>query len=135
MLVLTRKVNEQIVIGDNIKITLLRVRGNSIRLGIDAPPEVRIIRSELESRDPKSDTEVDVEIEIDDRGQVFAHPQVDSTRPPKERSSQNRVGHLIEESEAIPAGATNRSIFVGRIHRPERDQSGNSPLSTFMSPR
>jgi len=71
MLVLTRKVNEQIVIGDNIKITLLRVRGNSIRLGIDAPPEVRIIRSELETRDPKSDAEVNVEVEIDDRGQSF----------------------------------------------------------------
>ena len=48
MLVLTRKLNEQILIGDDIKITLLRVRGNTVRLGIEAPRDRRIIRGELE---------------------------------------------------------------------------------------
>lgn len=47
MLVLTRKMDEQILIGDNIKITLLRVRGNSVRIGIEAPRDVRVVRSEL----------------------------------------------------------------------------------------
>ena len=47
MLVLTRKADEQILIGDNIKITLVRVRGNSVRIGIDAPREVRVVRGEL----------------------------------------------------------------------------------------
>ncbi len=50
MLVLTRKTDEQILIGDNIKITLVRVRGNSVRIGIEAPRDVRIVRGELESR-------------------------------------------------------------------------------------
>lgn len=47
MLVLTRKLNEKILIGDNIVITVLEVRGDSIRLGIDAPRGVTIQRSEV----------------------------------------------------------------------------------------
>ncbi len=48
MLVLTRKVGEQIVIGDNVTVVVNRVAGNRISLGIQAPPEVRIIRGELQ---------------------------------------------------------------------------------------
>ncbi len=47
MLVLTRKLQEQIVIGDNIKVTILRVKGNTVRLGIEAPRQVRVVRAEL----------------------------------------------------------------------------------------
>jgi carbon storage regulator CsrA len=47
MLVLTRKVQEQIQIGDNVTITILRMKGRAVRVGIDAPKEVRICRGEL----------------------------------------------------------------------------------------
>ena len=47
MLVLTRKANQQIQIGENVVITVLAVKGNSVRLGIEAPREVRVIRGEL----------------------------------------------------------------------------------------
>lgn len=47
MLVLTRKANESIVIGDNITVTLLQCRGDRARIGIEAPAEVKIRRSEL----------------------------------------------------------------------------------------
>jgi carbon storage regulator len=47
MLVLTRKLMEKLVIGDNICITVVRIEGGQVRLGIEAPPDVRIIRSEL----------------------------------------------------------------------------------------
>lgn len=47
MLVLSRKLNEQIQIGDNITVTILRVKGNSVRVGIEAPRSVRVVRSEL----------------------------------------------------------------------------------------
>ena len=48
MLVLSRKVNESIVIGKDITITVLEIKGNRIRLGIEAPKECRVVRSELE---------------------------------------------------------------------------------------
>jgi|GEM_PF-3310572 len=47
MLVLTRKTNQKVSIGDDVTITVLRVKGNTIRLGIEAPRGVRVIRSEL----------------------------------------------------------------------------------------
>jgi carbon storage regulator len=46
MLVLTRKVNEAILIGDDIKITLLNIESDRIRIGIDAPKSMRIFRYE-----------------------------------------------------------------------------------------
>ncbi len=49
MLVLSRKQNQEIVIGDGIKITVLKIKGNTIRLGIDAPKDVKVIRGELSS--------------------------------------------------------------------------------------
>ena len=50
MLVLTRKKGEAIVIDGGLKITVLEVHGNSTRLGIEAPKEVPVIRSELLNR-------------------------------------------------------------------------------------
>ena len=47
MLVLTRKENESLVIGENIKLTILAVKGSQVRVGIDAPREVPIQRQEL----------------------------------------------------------------------------------------
>ena len=47
MLVLTRKEGEQIVIGENIRVTILAIKGNRVRLGLAAPPEVSIVRQEL----------------------------------------------------------------------------------------
>ena len=47
MLVLSRKKNEKIVIDSNITITIVEVRGDKVRLGFDAPPEVKIFRSEV----------------------------------------------------------------------------------------
>lgn len=50
MLVLTRKEKESIRIGKNIKITVLSVRGNRIRIGVEAPPATTVVRDELEDR-------------------------------------------------------------------------------------
>ena len=48
MLVLSRKVGQEIVIGDNVRITVTKVSGNRVTLGVDAPHHVRILRGELE---------------------------------------------------------------------------------------
>jgi len=47
MLVLTRRIGESVLIGDEIEVTLLDVKGDSVRLGIRAPRETRIQRSEI----------------------------------------------------------------------------------------
>jgi len=47
MLVLSRKTNEKIYIGDDIVITLVAVQGNKVRIGIEAPGDVAILRAEL----------------------------------------------------------------------------------------
>jgi len=48
MLVLSRKVGERIQIGDNITVVINRVAGNRVTIGIEAPGEMRIVRSELQ---------------------------------------------------------------------------------------
>ena len=70
MLVLTRKTAEQILIGNDIKITVVRIQGNSVRIGIDAPRDLRVIRGELEASDSKQMAD---EFELSDREQAFAH--------------------------------------------------------------
>ena len=47
MLVLSRKINERILIGENIRITVVATRGSQVRIGIEAPAEVSIFREEL----------------------------------------------------------------------------------------
>ena len=47
MLVLGRKEEQTIRIGDNIRVTILRIKGNFVRVGVEAPEQVRILREEL----------------------------------------------------------------------------------------
>lgn len=47
MLILTRKPGESLYIGDNVKVTIVEIKGNQIRVGIDAPSELRIYREEI----------------------------------------------------------------------------------------
>ncbi|MNF90678.1 hypothetical protein D3C84_732550 [compost metagenome] len=50
MLILTRKVGESIVINDDIKVTILGVKGMQVRIGIDAPKDVQVHREEIFKR-------------------------------------------------------------------------------------
>ena len=47
MLVLTRKLGESITIGDDIRITVMAVKGNQVKIGIEAPTETKIYREEI----------------------------------------------------------------------------------------
>lgn len=49
MLILSRKKNETVQIGDGVSITVIRVSGNKVRLGIVAPKETRVLRIELDA--------------------------------------------------------------------------------------
>jgi carbon storage regulator len=59
MLVLSRKQSERIVIGSSILITVLKVDGNHVRLGIEAPSTTPIVRAELLSRQDRHPEGVD----------------------------------------------------------------------------
>jgi|TARA_R110000824_G_scaffold185529_5_gene366490 carbon storage regulator CsrA len=51
MLVLSRRLDESILIGDNIRVTVVRLTNSTVRLGIEAPGDVRVIREELDEKD------------------------------------------------------------------------------------
>lgn len=52
MLVLSRKLDEKIVVGNDIRITIVGIRGNQVRIGIEAPDSVKVFREELLDRQP-----------------------------------------------------------------------------------
>ena len=52
MLVLSRKESQRIRLGDSIVITIVKISGDKVRVGIDAPANVLVLRDELEVRDP-----------------------------------------------------------------------------------
>jgi carbon storage regulator CsrA len=110
MLVLTRKMDEAILIGNDIKITLVRVKGNTVRIGIDAPRDIRVVRGELQLQDTKGP----VEFELDESEGPFAHPQ-------------EVIGKHAKPSKAP-------HLFVGKVNLADgQTKLTRAPLSGFMS--
>jgi carbon storage regulator len=114
VLVLTRKTQQQIRIGDQITITILQVKGQAVRVGIEAPKDVRVLRSELEveAPQPASDepqaspaaapTRVASASKRDRRVLTFASPKQSEqgTRPPMDLADWMANRRSVEMSEA-----------------------------------
>ena len=70
MLILSRRTDESIVIGDEVTITILSVKGKQVRIGITAPPDVSVHREEIYQRiqagDPDTAATVDSDSSSDD---------------------------------------------------------------------
>lgn len=65
MLVLSRKPGERILIGENIAVTIVRIGPNTVRLGIDAPREMNIVREELCQSDQTTERQEPVKMVAD----------------------------------------------------------------------
>jgi carbon storage regulator len=74
MLVLTRKLMEKLYIGDDVCVTVVRLEGGQVRLGIDAPRDVAVVRAEL----------------IDGREPSARHQQENNLTPPPPLSFKTR---------------------------------------------
>lgn len=54
MLILSRKESERIYLGDDVVLTIVRIQGDKVRIGVEAPSDVRILRRELQEMDLES---------------------------------------------------------------------------------
>ena len=115
MLVLTRKTEERIQIGDNITIKILRVRRHSVQIGIEAPGEVQVLRGELIATPP----------EPGDRSGSERSTRPGSGTPPARRRSAHegpaqpgptrRKPPAPEEGRPGSADATSAEVSPGSI--------------------
>jgi len=55
MLILSRKLNEEILIGGNIRVKVVRLEGNVVKIGIEAPKDVNIVRPDAREKERKHD--------------------------------------------------------------------------------
>ena len=102
MLVLSRKIQEQVRIGDNITLTILQVKGKTVRVGIEAPRDVRVVRGELP---PKENHAVPTEEESEAQETEEVQSQVITGRfelPRQPVGGTNRLRELVLKVSSIP---------------------------------
>ncbi|QDV64437.1 MULTISPECIES: carbon storage regulator CsrA [Crateriforma] len=139
MLVLTRKAKEQIVIGDGITITLVRVKGNSVRIGIDAPKDVRVVRGELAEKDQQRQADDGGKLDVVSGAEdVDAYPKARRSIAGKLRCETSRDGKIVSGRVSMPgrrgAEPTNRLAAMphaGKISPTAGISQSAGPLAGF----
>ena len=124
MLVLTRKYQEKIRIGDNITITVLRTKGKAVRLGIEAPTNVPVIRGELS-----------FEHESEEAAEPVATVSFDEAAPVKRlacaggMAAATRWATSQDSEPKVSLSRVSRSKVVGLVPKPV---SSDAPLRSMM---
>jgi len=109
MLVLSRKADEKIVIGQNITVTVLRVQGRIVKIGVEAPDSVPVFRSELVGKpSPREPGTPGAAPETSDgessaSGDSSAKPTVQNSRAPRDRIAPG--GSLHRRAGPAPSAA------------------------------
>jgi carbon storage regulator CsrA len=112
MLVLSRKVDERIQVGENISITVVQVRGNTVRLAIEAPKDVRILRAELEGKPAKMPAKLAVESKVaSSSNNLSLHSEAEA----------------ISDSTAAASQGTADPAILAIYAEQERSNEGNRP--------
>lgn len=90
MLVLTRKKDESIIIGDDVKITVVEVRGDQVKIGIDAPRSIPVHREEVykEIQEENRRAALSQSVDVDALGELAARARGSSARSEPEESSE-----------------------------------------------
>lgn len=133
MLVLTRKLQQQIKIGEQITVTILRVKGQTVRVGIDAPRDVRVIRGELPREgEPAAEEMTIVEARLvisDDGEQSDADASGNALAAGDEQAEAAAKPSLAATSPALRCPAPLRLPQRKRFNR-----TSNPPLCVAQSP-
>jgi len=142
MLVLTRKYQEKIRIGNNITITVLRMKGKAVRLGIEAPSSVPVIRGELAF---SGDGETTVEVEMLDEAVESSEEEVVSAGRTFGRAAgstnQWPTQSRVESSGGVKARTEEPVVSFGRMSRESVSKlmpklaAGSAPLRAIMEQR
>ncbi len=127
MLVLTRKTQQRIQIGENITITVLRVKGRSVRIGIEAPTEVKVLRAELPSDGLNRATAVEATTETESLGR----PAVTAREMARADKSSSATERPL--AAALLRRRTPGSSAAPSIRYPNR--LGAASLRGLVSPR
>jgi carbon storage regulator len=123
MLVLSRKQQEQIKIGDQITVTIVRVKGNTVRVGIEAPRDVRVIRGEL----PKMDAESAETIAEGDCNVAASSETLENSPALPSGSVLSFRVHCESDGECEPVKTAH--LPLKRIH----DRFGDAPLKQLLA--
>jgi len=114
MLVLSRKLDQEICIGNEIRIRIVKIKGNTVRIGIEAPGEVKIIRSELEfesnqrgqssdlSSDPSDLNTADVAKGEQADGSILTMTQLDNDLVVKEKCDSENANVTRDHRQILP---------------------------------
>ena len=120
MLVLTRKLQQQIKIGEQITVTILRVKGNTVRVGIQAPREVRVVRGEL----PKDGATAEINVTAESVAEGTS--SAGDSAEPVEQAAGTIVSESSDVEVSVPSAA---HLPLRRI----RNRHGAAPLKRLIA--
>jgi carbon storage regulator len=133
MLVLTRKLQQQIKIGDQITVTILKVKGNTVRVGITAPREVRVIRGEL----PKEGDTVEDSTAVTAVDESVTAAAEEVTETTEEVANESVISFRVRcLTDETPPQSAETSTQVSAAHLPLRrvhDRFGGAPLKHLIA--